>query len=280
MKSKDLQMKRTKAEIFNDYEGFLEKFKPKKTTDDCYTPEGVYNAVVEYVRSVTDMSDKEIVRPFYPGGDYESYDYPDNAVVVDNPPFSIKVKIVRFYLERGIKFFLFAPHLTLFSGKSQDVTYIVTNSTIVYENGAIVSTDFITNLIPDTLVMTAPSLRKSIRDAQKRTSALKPALPKYEYPRNLVTAASLGLLVDYDVRIRNGYFITALDHQRKHKKGIFGGGFLVSDEAAETIEEVKQKREGDNGSGSWNVNGSESWNVNGSGNAPLCGSCPKRSGIS
>ena len=25
-------------EKFNDYEGFVEKFKPKRTTDDCYTP--------------------------------------------------------------------------------------------------------------------------------------------------------------------------------------------------------------------------------------------------
>lgn len=23
---------------FRDYEGFVEKFEPKKTTDDCYTP--------------------------------------------------------------------------------------------------------------------------------------------------------------------------------------------------------------------------------------------------
>ena len=23
---------------FEDYEGFVDKFKPKKTTDDCYTP--------------------------------------------------------------------------------------------------------------------------------------------------------------------------------------------------------------------------------------------------
>lgn len=27
-----------KLEKFNDYEGFVDKFKPKKTTDDCYTP--------------------------------------------------------------------------------------------------------------------------------------------------------------------------------------------------------------------------------------------------
>ena len=27
------------------YEGFVEKFKPKLTTDDCYTPPAVYDAV-------------------------------------------------------------------------------------------------------------------------------------------------------------------------------------------------------------------------------------------
>lgn len=37
--------KRTREEIFNDYEGFVEKFKPKKTTDDCYTPPEIYEAV-------------------------------------------------------------------------------------------------------------------------------------------------------------------------------------------------------------------------------------------
>lgn len=26
---------RKKSDVFNDYDGFVEKFKPKKTTDDC-----------------------------------------------------------------------------------------------------------------------------------------------------------------------------------------------------------------------------------------------------
>lgn len=30
------------------YEEFVDKFKAKKTTDDCYTPEIVYNAVKEW----------------------------------------------------------------------------------------------------------------------------------------------------------------------------------------------------------------------------------------
>ena len=28
--------------VNESYEDFVEKFKPKKTTDDCYTPPGVY----------------------------------------------------------------------------------------------------------------------------------------------------------------------------------------------------------------------------------------------
>ena len=30
-----------------EYKGFVEKFKPKKTTDDCYTPLLIYEAVKE-----------------------------------------------------------------------------------------------------------------------------------------------------------------------------------------------------------------------------------------
>ena len=80
-------------EKFNDYGGFVEKFKPKKTTDDCYTPPAVYDAVLQYVRETYHIADDvPIVRPFYPGGDYENYDYPEGCMVVDNPPFSIFAK--------------------------------------------------------------------------------------------------------------------------------------------------------------------------------------------
>ena len=41
--------------LFDDYEGFVEKFKPKKTTDDCYTPPEVYNEVMAWVRENCDM---------------------------------------------------------------------------------------------------------------------------------------------------------------------------------------------------------------------------------
>lgn len=32
-----------------NYEDFVEKFKPKKTTDDCYTPSLVYEAISDWV---------------------------------------------------------------------------------------------------------------------------------------------------------------------------------------------------------------------------------------
>lgn len=38
-----------RLEKLNDYDAFVEKFKPKKTTDDCYTPDAVYDTVLKWV---------------------------------------------------------------------------------------------------------------------------------------------------------------------------------------------------------------------------------------
>lgn len=32
----------------NTYEEFVDKFKPKKTTDDCYTPGAIYEVVKDW----------------------------------------------------------------------------------------------------------------------------------------------------------------------------------------------------------------------------------------
>lgn len=86
------------------YEEFVDKFKPKRTTDDCYTPPEIYDVVAEMVSERYGITREDMVRPFWPGGDYEAFDYPDGCCVVDNPPFSILSKIERFYIERGIPF--------------------------------------------------------------------------------------------------------------------------------------------------------------------------------
>lgn len=133
----------TEPEHSEEKAAFEEKFKPKKTTDECYTPAEVYEVVLSHVVEKYALEGRQIVRPFYPGGDYEHEEYPGGCVVVDNPPFSKISAIATFYLERGIDFFLFAPHLTLMSVASGQAKYCVTNANIVYENGASVATDFV-----------------------------------------------------------------------------------------------------------------------------------------
>ena len=222
------------------YEEFVEKFKPKKTTDDCYTPPAVYEAVKDWAVKEYGLEGKEIVRPFYPGGDYESYDYPADCVVIDNPPFSILTKICKWYIEKNIKFFLFAPRLTLFSS-NLEVTYIIDGTpSIVYENGAKVSTSFITNL--DTCrIRSASGLKQAIAKAQNGGGK---ELPHYEYPENVITSSGLEAFAKRDVEFRfekdEVHFTRNLDMQKSFKKAIFGAGFLISDKKAEELREAKR----------------------------------------
>lgn len=222
------------------YDEFVEKFKPKKTTDDCYTPPAVYEAVKNWVVKEYNLEGKEIVRPFYPGGDFENYDYPADCVVIDNPPFSIMSKIVRWYTEKNIKFFLFAPHLTLFSGAS--CSFLVTDSQIIYENGANVKTSFVTNM-DKYKVRSANDLRLAIIKAQENEE--KTNLPKYDYPNHVVTSSKLGKLVnrgfEFFFEDKDVSFTRALDSQRPHKKTLFGAGFLVSDQKALEQKALEQK---------------------------------------
>ena len=131
----------------DEYIEFVKKFNHKKTTDDCYTPQPVYDTVLEWAMRKYGIKDVEIVRPFWPGGDYEHFEYPKNCIVVDNPPFSILSKIVKFYLDNEIKFFLFAPNNAMIhQTMSKRVTYIAAGASIIFENGAIANIGFVTNL--------------------------------------------------------------------------------------------------------------------------------------
>ena len=232
---------RSRKGVINDYDGFVEKFKPKKTTDDCYTPQPVYDAILGWVRENADIEGREIVRPFYPGGDYEHYDYPDGCVVIDNPPFSIISRIARFYTTTNIRFFLFAPHLTLFSTKGIEWIGIVCFCNIEYENGARVKTDFISNLFGDIRIMTAPELHWRVKNAQDKAKQPK-TLPKYIYPDNITSSALLGRIapyVDFQVKASECSKVSKLECQEG--KGIFGGGFLLSETATKRKVEAERK---------------------------------------
>ncbi len=220
---------------FNDYEGFIEKFKPKKTTDDCYTPPRVYDAIRDWACVEYDIDPARIVRPFYPGGDYERFDYPADCVVLDNPPFSCLAAIRRFYQMLGIDYFLFAPALTMLCSRVEDCC-ICADANIEYENGAVVRTGFVTNL--DTYVLrTAPGLYKAIEEVKREIrSEQKKQLPRYEYPEAVITPALCNRYTKYGIDFRvkrdEAVRISSLDEQRTHKKGIFGGGLLLSKEKA------------------------------------------------
>ena len=234
---KGMAQQMTFADESPEYKAFVEKFKPKKTTDDCYTPENVYSVVRDWaVAHYGIKPDAEIVRPFWPGGDYEAFDYPDGCVVIDNPPFSIISKIVRFYDAHGVRFFLFAPYLTNFSigAGCAGVNHVIAPCTVRYENGANVSTSFVTNL-GDDFILSAPDLMDAIDKANDANlKSAKKSLPKYVYPDCVVTSASFGYLcrhhTPFSLKRSECAFIRKLDAQGDN--GIFGGGFIISERAA------------------------------------------------
>lgn len=219
-----------------EYQEFLAKFEAKKTTDDCYTPENVYDAVLEWVKEEYHLGEAQIIRPFYPGGNYTAEDYPDGCVVVDNPPFSIISEICEYFTNRGIKFFLFAPALTLLGVMRGEANYVGTGLAITYENGANVSTSFVTNM-GQYKIMAAPDLYEKMDKANSENlRKLHRELPKYSYPPEVLTSSMLSYMAIHGTSLKlsegDASFIRSLDAQKSEGKGLFGSGFLLSPEAA------------------------------------------------
>ena len=222
----------------DEYQEFLDKFEAKHTTDDCYTPEKVYDAVKDWVADKYQIDLKDFVRPFYPGGDYQNEKYKTKSVVVDNPPFSILAQIIRWYTDHGIRFFLFASALTVFSSALGSASVLCTGVSIVYANGATVATSFVTNLEPEEIrARTAPDLYKSVSAAVDAVLAeTRREIPVYIYPDYVATAAMLNRYskygVDYKITKAQSASIDALDSQKDAGKSIFGKGLLLSERAA------------------------------------------------
>lgn len=233
-----LPQQKKRQEVFEDYDSFVEKFKPKKTTDDCYTPPLIYDAILKWLGTQVDLKGKKILSPFYPGRDYKSEDYSGDCIVVDNPPFSIFAEIKRFYLKRGIKFFLFAPHLTLQSSHcgNEDITYIICGVSVTYDNGAYVNTSFVSNLFGSVRLWVANELYRAVKEANEESRAdITKQVPKYTYPSNVTSAALLSKIAPYvNLKIdkKDCYLVSGLDSQKTKGKKIFGKGWLLSEKAA------------------------------------------------
>lgn len=236
-----------------DYQEFVDKFKPKKTTDDCYTPPIIYDTVLAWVEKEYGIDRAQVIRPFKPNGDYQSEDY-TGRVVVDNPPFSCLAAIIDWYNERNIKYFLFAPSLTALNySRREGVCCVFTNSQIVYENGAQVRTAFLTNM-DDCIARSACDLSRGLDEANKqvekekaygRTQNRKGTVAKYNYPDELVTSARLANLAAKGVnfKLKRGHFVRRLDAQKPIKKTIFGAGLLISTKDAEKLRRVEKNAE-------------------------------------
>ena len=218
------------------YDEFVDKFKPRHTSDDTHTPPNVYEAVLSWAERRYGIDRAKVVRPFFPGGDYEHADYPADCIVLDNPPFSILAQIVRFYPGRGIPVFLFAPSLTMLGhARHPGVAAIFANGAIRYDNGAEVRTAFLTSLEgPDVLSVSAPDLAAAIeRAASSYRKAIQRPRRKVVLPAALLTGAKMNLLAAHNtpltVRRSEAVFVRNLDN---YSGGIYGSGFLLSARAA------------------------------------------------
>ena len=47
-----------------EYKAFVDKFKPKKTTDDCYTPAPIFDCIRDYATKRFNFPPEAIVRPY------------------------------------------------------------------------------------------------------------------------------------------------------------------------------------------------------------------------
>lgn len=222
------------SEDSDEYQEFLRKFETKKTTDDCYTPENIYEVVADYVAEKYGVKKADFVRPFYPGGDYQKENYKPSSVVVDNPPFSIISEICRWYSEHGIRFFMFAPTLTIMGILA--ASKVIVGAQVVYENGANVNTSFVTNM-DEFEARSAPDLRERLdeaNDANLRT--MRKELPKYCYPIEVMRQTDFAQLSKYGqffgVKKEECRRVSALDSQKEGGKVIFSGGYLISERAA------------------------------------------------
>ena len=172
-----------------DYAAYVKKFLPNYvyTTDDTFTPPKVYKAVIDWLTMEGKTYGRRILRPFYPGGDFEAIDYQPGDFVVDNPPFSQMSRIVRFYQEHKIDFFLFYDRRYSLSYLREGLTLIYINEGIEFENGAQVVPVFVTNVFDGAAVYCSKTLNEMIK-----AEHVKQAEPRNEYPDDVFSFAIFG----------------------------------------------------------------------------------------
>jgi hypothetical protein len=197
------------------------------------------------VASEYNVSRANFVRPFYPGGDYQKERYKPTYIVVDNPPFSILASIIDWYNERGIRYFLFGPQLTLLGTTAKRCACLAVGVTITYANGAQINTSFATNMEPSDVAFRAcGSLYKVVNDANEKLIQTK-KLPRYAYPKHIVMSQVLHKIsrfgFDFVGRRSQCEPIEELDAQREVGKALYGKGFIISDHLVNEREIIEKQ---------------------------------------
>ena len=212
------------------YKEFVNKFKPKLTTDDCYTPPKIYSVILEWVKKYYGVNER-IIRPFNPNDDYKKYDYSD-AVVVDNPPFSILAEIIDYYLDNNVKFFLFAPGLTCFNylAKNRKICILPIDVIITYENGARVNTAFVTNLENNAININA-ELYKLIKNCEEDKSQRK-----IKHSCDYICVGNCNKLAKRGIDFKIKSFKEFV--RKKDDFAIFGGGVLLHEYDRENFKNI------------------------------------------
>lgn len=205
------------------YEDFVNKFKGKKTSDDCFTPPEVYKIISDYFCNMLNIDPDKIIRPFWPGGDYKSEDYSEK-IVLDNPPFSKMKEITDFYNKNNIKFILFIDGKT-WSKYSIKYGIDCCNASIIYENGARVKTCFVSNLW-DGIILDG-KLDKLLKDYYyTKVSKKLPTTPRKE---SQYTSLDLSKYIPKDGSkkiIEAGSYYYDNDSAIKGKK-LYGGAIIL-----------------------------------------------------
>lgn len=216
------------------------------TQDECYTPPAVYDAVLDYAVERYNLQGKHVVRPFIPGGDYTKYVYTKNDVVIDNPPFSITTKIVNWYIDHNIPFFLFINGLygvSLSRGLHGKATVIATNAPVSFYHkldNKLIRLGFVTNLEPKNIIIRGDATLTNRLNGLVKKKPFK----RYHYPDNFLKnsdiLAALQRNVELKLTTNNSLFEDNLDYHKAHHLSVFGGGYLVNDQLyAEFKESLK-----------------------------------------
>lgn len=214
--------------------------------DEFYTKPEIYEAVKNYAVNEYSLQGREIVRPFWKGGDYKNFNYPIGGVVIDNQPFSKSAEIVDFYLEKGIDFFLFCQTqraLTLLKSE-RDITLIICSERVKYDNQEEkIGTSFITNLDKKYRVKTAVELSRKFREIQGGLVKVS----AYKYPDNFVVGRMLERYarngIDFSIEKEDCYTKNILTSTDGKKVNAFGGGLVLHGKAVDKKKAAEEEYE-------------------------------------